>query len=249
MLENIKPTRILFLDTETAACAPDYAHLDPVLKHLWEEKVSYRLKEAETPANYFSQEAGLHAEFGRIVCVSIGKIIMQDAKQAFEIRTYDGVDTQAPDTISSNNEKRLLTDLADCLNKLPGDVQIAAYNGLGFDVGYICRRMIINGIKPPAKIDLSDKKPWDAQIIDPMALWRFGQNKHYCTLELMAYLLGIPTPKDELRGKDVSATYWAGELAKISRYCERDIVALASIVLKLKGLEIIRADDVVIKQN
>lgn len=238
MLENLNPARVLFFDIETASCVPNYAVLDPILKKLWDAKVEHRIKDSETSEQYFERESGLSAEFGRVVCISVGKLRLVDARYKIEIQTFSG------------DEAKLLGDFADMLNKFPSDISLCSYNGKEFDVPFLCRRMLLNGFSLPDKLDPTNKKPWDSSaLIDPMFLWRFGEFRHYTKMDLLAHLFGIPSSKGDIEGAGVSAAFWRGELERIVKYCQKDVVVLASILLKLKRFEQIQSEDVIVKNE
>ena len=236
MLYDFKPTRVLYFDCETASSVPNYATLPPALQRLWGERVKHKMKEGETVEQYFEREAGLSAEFGRIVCISVGKLRKADDDSfKIEIQTFSG------------DEKTLLKDFADLVGKLPNDVSLAAYNGREFDVPFICRRMILNGIHIPHQLNPTGKKPWDDNFIDPMLLWRLGEFRHYAKMDLLANLLDIPSSKGDIEGAAVSAAFWRGEADRIITYCQKDVVVLASILLKFAGLPIIQEANVSVK--
>lgn len=223
MLERFNPVRVVFLDIETAAAAKSFEELPDFLKQQWIERVSWQLKEGETPAQKFENEAGLHSEFSRIVCAVVGKLVKVEEQFRLETKQMSGT------------EHEILTELAETFGKLPQDVAVCAFNGLAFDVPTIARRMVIAGIKIPEVLDLSDRKPWEARIIDPMGLWRFGQPRHFCKMDLMAGLFGIESSKTEIKGEDVSRIFWSEGVARILKYCEADVRVLAQIFLKMKG--------------
>src|SRR6185369_17384068 len=191
MLENINPSNILFLDIETV---PQHAAFDDapkIIRDLWEKKSRFLIKDqAETPDSIYRQ-AGIYAEFGKVICISCGYF---SAEKKFRIKSYYGDD-----------EKKLLYEFADALNKffIRNDKLLCAHNGKEFDFPFLSRRMIVNGIKLPAVLDNSGKKPWEVNHLDTMELWKFGDYKSYTSLLLLATILGIPTPKDDIDGSMV----------------------------------------------
>lgn len=227
MLEDVQSDRVLFLDIETASIEPSYDKLSPALQTQWDNRIKRQLKPDQTPAEKFLEEAGLHSEFSKIVCVVIGKLSKVEDKYKLGVISLDDAD-----------EPKLLARLANYLaKKVPNDVRLVSFNGKEFDVPAICRRMLIHGIPIPYNIDPTDRKPWDFPLIDPMELWRFGDRRHYVKLELLCNLLGIDTPKDDIAGEDVSRVYWneEGGLKRIVAYCQKDVKALARVFLKMKG--------------
>lgn len=239
MLENIKPNRILFLDIETASIVPEFKDLTLPFQEQFKEKF-HRLYEAkeEPVETYFKNEAGLHAAFAKIVTCVIGKIV---SKEEMKLELV---------TIANKDEHKILAELCTYLNKMPEDVIICSFNGTEFDWPFICRRLLVAGMSIPSCLDFMSKKPWARNCLDPLEVWRFGSRHQYIKLELLALLLGLQSPKEELKGEDVSKCFWHDPdgLTKIAAYCRKDVQTLANIVLKLKGMNPILDEKVVVKQ-
>ena len=228
MLGHIKANRVIFLDIETAACEPDFERLSEAMKRHWIARCGWQLKEKETPATKFQAEAGLHSEFSKIICAVVGRLAQdKDGTWKLELKK-----------LADPSEAAILKELSETLGKLPNDVWVAAYNGKGFDLPTVGRRMLVQGIPVPPVFDLSDKKPWELRLLDPMELFRFGERRHYCSMDLMATLMGIPSSKTGIKGEDVSRVYWEGGLGRIVEYCAADVRVLAQIFLKMKELPI-----------
>ena len=229
MLENYNPENILFLDIETVPQYPSYDKLPLNLTALWETKAGqlagirkFSQEEIPNPAEVYDR-AGIYAEFGKIVCISTGVL----RKNSLRIKSYWGDD-----------EKELLIDFTDMLNKAKekGISYLCAHNGKEFDYPYMIRRMLINGLPVPSILDLSGKKPWEVNHLDTMELWKFGDYKNYTSLELLAAVFGIPTPKDDIRGSDVARVYWQDhDLPRIVTYCQKDVITIVNLVLRFKG--------------
>lgn len=229
---------ILFIDIETA---PQYAAFENVplpFQKLWEEKLARQrlLKEDETlPESY--ERAGLYAEFGKVICIVCGFI----EKDTFQLRAFYGDD-----------EKKVLTDFSAFLEQFTlyrkGIVQLCAHNGKEFDYPYIARRMLITKVPIPGILDNAGKKPWEVTLIDTLELWKFGDYKSYSSLNLLATIFGLPSPKQDLDGSKVGYTYWEKrDLEAIAKYCRADVVTLANVYLCLKGKEPFNEDIVVYK--
>ncbi|MDH3246341.1 MAG: ribonuclease H-like domain-containing protein, partial [Saprospiraceae bacterium] len=116
-----------------------------------------------------------------------------------------------------------------------------------FDIPYLCRRMIINSVGLPPMLKLSGKKPWEAKhLIDTMELWKFGDVKNYTSLDLLAAVLEVDTPKDDIDGSQVGPIFWKeGDLQRIVSYCEKDVLTVAQILLRLKGLPLLTEQQIV----
>ncbi|MBN2667728.1 MAG: 3'-5' exonuclease [Bacteroidales bacterium] len=222
----IDPKNILFLDIETVPFIHQYSDLSEEWQQLWDKKAKFLLKENNTPSEVY-ERAGIYAEFGKIVCISCGII---DAKNEVRIKSF-----------VAENEKDLLNEFASMLNKFYNKPEqlLAAHNGKEFDFPYIARRMLINEIQIPEILNLSGKRPWEIKHIDTMELWKFGDYKHFTSLELLAKLFNIPTPKDDINGADVARVYYEEkDLDRIKKYCEKDVQTLLKVYLKLNSLDI-----------
>jgi DNA polymerase elongation subunit (family B) len=235
MLKQIHLFDVLFLDIETVPAELDFDSLPPHFKEFWEKKSSSFRKENESAADVYHQ-AGLHAEFGKIICISVGIINRIKKENFFRVKSFFGDD-----------EKKLLSDFSDMLRNYLNrkEILLCAHNGKNFDFPFIARRMLINGIELPDILDTAGKKPWDSRFIDTMDLWKFGEYRHAVSLDLLAELFGIETPKEEMNGSMVAAVYWEEKnLRKIVRYCEQDVLCVAQLILKFKGLESIPDENI-----
>lgn len=225
MLYKLQLENILFLDIETVPEVGDYQELDDIKKELWEHKSQYQRKDDFT-AEEFYERAGIWAEFGKIICISVGYFNIKGAKREFRVTSFSG------------EESKLLRDFKNLLNthfKYPKNL-LCAHNGKEFDFPYIARRMIVHGIHLPYKLDLFGKKPWEVPHLDTMELWKFGDYKHYTSLKLMANILGIPSPKEDIDGSMVRDVYYEEkDLDRIVTYCELDVVTTAQVLLRLRN--------------
>ena len=234
MLTKIDLEHILFLDIETVPEAEDYDDLDTVKKELWEQKSRYQRKEEFTPKEFYDR-AGIWAEFGKIICISVGYFNLRNDLQEFRVTTFHG------------EESSLLKDFKSLLDghfRHPKHL-LCAHNGKEFDFPYIARRMIIHGIDLPYKLDLFGKKPWEVPHLDTMDLWKFGDYKHYTSLKLMANILGIPSPKEDIDGSMVRDVYYNDQnLDRIITYCELDVVTTAQVFLRLRNEKLLDDDEI-----
>ncbi len=237
MLNDIKKDQLLFLDIETVPQYQDWKELPEDFKALWDKKSNYFRKEEDTAEEVY-EKAGIYAEFGRIVCISVGMFAWQGPEQIFRMKSYAGQD-----------EKLLLTDFASMLRKFSaeGEKNLCAHNGKNFDFPYIARRMLINGVKLPGILDIAGKKPWEIKFLDTMEIWKFGEYKNFSSLSLLTALFDIPTPKDDINGSDVARVYYEEEdLPRIVTYCQKDVLALAQLILRWRGEAILKDNQVAI---
>ncbi|PKP04051.1 MAG: 3'-5' exonuclease [Bacteroidetes bacterium HGW-Bacteroidetes-6] len=215
-------SHILFLDIETVPAVPCYDDLSDRMKYFWDRKAE-NMKKAETDTSTsLYEKAGIFAEFGRIICVSVGTISDNKAK----IQSFFG-----------HNEKEMLEQFALFLQEMPsrGIRLLCAHNGKEFDFPYLCRRMMINGIRIPEILNIQGKKPWEIAHIDTMELWKFGDFKNFTSLDLLTELFDIPSPKGDISGADVARVYYEEEnLTRIVQYCQKDVVSLIQLLRRLQ---------------
>jgi predicted PolB exonuclease-like 3'-5' exonuclease len=229
MLEQYDLHNLMVLDIETV---PQYCTFDQVPEHiqkLWDLKTQYNRKEAT--AGEFYDRAGIWAEFGKIICISVG-IFTKGKNTGLRVKSF-----------FSGDEKELLIKFADLLHSQPSSLILCAHNGKEFDFPYICRRMLINGIIIPPQLEMSGKKPWEINHLDTMELWKFGDYKNFTSLSLLAAIFNIPTPKDDIDGSQVGHVYWVeNDLKRIAVYCQKDVVATAQLIRRYRGEELITDD-------
>ncbi len=233
MLDQYKIDNILFLDIETVPQEKSFDDVSESLQGLWDKKSEYFRNEEESPADVY-QRAGIYAEFGKIVCISVGFITVNGSKRILREKSYAGHD-----------EKVLLNDFAAMLNKNSRKF-LCGHNIKEFDIPYIARRMLINGITLPASLNIAGKKPWEVNFIDTLELWKFGDYKHYTSLNLLTNIFNIPSPKDDIDGSEVAGVYYEeNDVERIARYCEKDVLATTQLFLRFKGEPLIEEDKVV----
>lgn len=223
---------ILFIDIETVASTDDYASLSERMKVQWSRKANFFKRDSRlTDEELFHERAGIHAEFGKIVCVAVGKYLDNESGEL-------GLKTKV---YCSDNEKELLMEFKNMIEKMDSStLRFCAHNGKEFDYPYLCRRMLINSIYLPAVLNLSGKRSWEVQHLDTMEMWKFGDYKHFTSLDLLAALFNIPSSKSDIDGSQVNFVYHHDkDLKKIGEYCRADVVVLAQLFLKLKGYPLI----------
>jgi len=234
MLKRIKLENLLFLDIETVPLFAMYSELDKTAKQLWEQKTKYQRKEEFTPEEFYDR-AGIWAEFGKIVCISVGYFVFKGNLRNFRVKSFFG---EEKDIL--NNFKNLLETHFNKPYHL-----LCAHNGKEFDFPFIARRMIVNSIDIPFKLNLFGKKPWEVPHLDTLELWKFGDYKTYTSLKLMTHILGIPSPKDDIDGSEVRDVFYVNQdIDRIIRYCEKDTIAVAQIILRLRNEELLIDDGI-----
>jgi predicted PolB exonuclease-like 3'-5' exonuclease len=217
---------IFFIDIETVPQSHDFEDLSDNDKSHFTKKMRYASKtEDKSAEDLYHEKAGILAEFNKIVCISVGVLSHND----------DGIPFFKCRSFSGHNEKDLLAEFAQLLTENKKDYpSLCAHNGKEFDFPVLCRRMIINGIALPAQLNVAGKKPWETSFIDTLDLWKFGDYKHYTSLDLLAHVFGIASPKDDITGADVARVYYQEQdLPRIVTYCEKDVKTLTQVYMKL----------------
>jgi 3'-5' exonuclease len=231
---------ILFLDIETVSQYPAFADLSEDWQELWRHKAdSINRDKAPVTAEELYGRAAIYAEFGKVICISCGVLSGSPADRKLALKSFYGDD-----------EKDLLLRFWDLLHKWGSEGQkyLCAHNGKDFDFPYLCRRMVIHGMRLPSVLNLAGKKPWEIPHLDTMELWKFGEYKSYVSLNLLAHTLGIPTPKDDIDGSQVGDVYWVGrDLNRIVSYCQKDVFTVAQVFLRLHGETPIRPENIEIR--
>jgi predicted PolB exonuclease-like 3'-5' exonuclease len=231
---TIPLNKILFLDIETVPQYPKFEDLPESFKQLWTEKAERIDKEKKADDLY--ERAGIYAEFGKIICISVGLVYQVNNQYFIRIKSYFGHD-----------EKELLTRFFELLNAKysSDDNYLCGHNGKEFDFPYIARRALIHRLKLPKILDTAGCKPWEVRHLDTMELWRFGDYKNYTSLNLLSAIFDIPSPKDDISGKDVYKVYYQEkDLERIATYCQKDVVTLIRVYMRYRGDEMITDDKI-----
>jgi uncharacterized protein YprB with RNaseH-like and TPR domain len=234
MIEKINLNHILFLDIETVPEEAHFHSLDDEMKTLWEQKTQYQRKDDFSPEEFYDR-AGIWAEFGKIVCVSVGYFVVKGDIRNFRVTSFFG------------DEKKILRDFNNLLNNHFNQAQhiLCGHNAKEFDIPFLARRMIINQIPIPNKLNLFGKKPWEIPHLDTLELWKFGDYKHYTSLKLMCKVLGIPSSKGDIDGSQVGQVYYVEkDIDRIVTYCEKDTIAVAQIFLRLRREDLLIEDEI-----
>ena len=230
MLERLNIEKILFLDIETVPAFPSYSDMPEETRIFWDKKAD-TLKKTEDAPEITYHRAGIYAEFGKIICISVGIIKNKAGKSTIRIKSFSGHD-----------EKQVLIDFLELLNKKlkSPELLFCAHNGKEFDFPYLSRRILINGLKLPEPLKTNGKKPWEIPHLDTLDLWRFGDYKNYSSLELLAFVFNIPSPKDDIKGSDIWSVYWQEkDLDRIVTYCQKDVLTVAQLLNSYLGKPLI----------
>ncbi|MDA9809252.1 3'-5' exonuclease [Flavobacteriales bacterium] len=227
MLKNINYSKILFFDIETVPLEYDFKNLDERGQDLWSKKTRFIQERESLNAEEVYDRAGIYAEFGKVVCISMGFVLQKEGETQIRLKS-----------IANEDESTLLNEFIDLLNSYYNtpDFMFCAHNGKEFDIPFLCRRILIHGKKMPKMLNVSGKKPWEIKHLDTMELWKFGDFKNYTSLDLLTYVFKIPTPKDDMDGSQVSKVFYEDKnLDRIIHYCEKDVVATIQLFRKYQS--------------
>lgn len=233
MLTDIDLTKVLFLDIETVPLHDQFDKLSDTEQNLFSDKTAYQRRDGQTPEEYYDN-AGIWAEFGKIVCISVGYFAHLSPRE-FRVTSFSGKETELLEQFS-----HLLEEYFNTPEHL-----LCAHNGKEFDFPYIARRMIIQGMPLPKALQHHGKKPWQIPHLDTLELWKFGDYKHFTSLKLLTHVLDIPSPKDDIDGSMVKKVFYEEkDTARINEYCEKDVIAVVQIILRMRREELLTKDEI-----
>ncbi|MBP9873440.1 MAG: ribonuclease H-like domain-containing protein [Haliscomenobacter sp.] len=245
-MEQVDLTQVLFLDIETVSAYRNYEDMPEHFQELWQIKAKSFVPADAIPgpeawAAAYRDRAGIFAEFGKIICISVGVLRKVKENEEFHVVLK---------SFAGDDEGAILRDFSDLLRKSyfdPNKHYLCGHNIKEFDVPYICRRMVVHRLPLPNLLDLSSKKPWETKfLLDTMEHWKFGDRKSYTSLKLLAALLDFPSPKEDIDGSQVGRVYWEeNDLPRIALYCEKDVLATVQLALRFKRLPILEPGQVV----
>lgn len=238
-MNHIDLKKLLFIDIETVPAAFHFNRLAKKQQKLWAEKVNRYQNENINIEDLYKKRAGILAEFGQIICIAVGFITGNLPPHQIRIKAF-----------ASKNEKEVLLPFIELLNRSFQNVHqfyFCGHNIKEFDIPYICRRIVINSLPMPNALNLSGLKPWEVNHIDTLELWKFGDRKHYTSLNLLANILQIPSPKDDIAGKDVARVFWEEDnLSRIVTYCKKDVATVGQVMLRFKRQPLLTNDNIII---
>ena len=231
MIQNIPLEKVLFIDIETVPQSGDWNSLTETDQNLWDKKTKIQRKEDFTAEEFYKERGGIMAEFGKIICISVGIL---EKNEKLMIKSFFFF-----------FEKKLLEEFGEIFNRPKlRDVILCAHNGKEFDFPWIARRFLINGMQPPQPFQLFGKKPWEILHLDTLELWKFGDYKSFVSLELLANVFRIPTPKDDIDGSMVASIYYIEkDLPRIVKYCEKDVLTLANVFRRMRQEDLLEKSE------
>ena len=200
------------------------------------------IPEGMTAGEFYQHRAGVMAEFSRIVCISMAYFIKEHTL-SMRVKSFFHA-----------AESELLSEFILTMNKIESYNKrwcFAGHNIKEFDIPFICRRMLMNGLPLPPYLQLQNMKPWETNIVDTFQYWRFGDFKNFTSLKLLAAAMGLPSPKDDIDGSMVGELYWTGSpeeraanLKRIVTYCQKDVITTGNIILSFKNIPPIQTEEI-----
>jgi len=230
-------SNVLFLDIETVSAKRDFSQLDERLQNAWTKKALSLDQECTDAAEAYFKKAAIYAEFGKIIVIGIGYFHTNE-KGELCFRTK---------SLANDQEEALLHSFLEVLHSFEQkDVFLCAHNGKEFDFPYLCRRLLVNGLQLPNCLQIAGRKPWQVHHYDTLEMWKFGDRKHFTSLELLAAVFGIPSSKTAIDGSQVNRTYYEDQnINLIADYCRQDVVVLAQLFLKMNGLTLPKQENII----
>lgn len=238
-MQQIAIENLFLIDIETVSGVQHFQLLDDEWKELWTEKILKTLPPGTTPEEYYPQRAAILAEFAKVICISTGYFKKENDEWQLRIKSF-----------YSENEKEVLESFIKMLHQLHSKNARWVFTGHNikeFDIPFLSRRMMVNGISIPPYIDFQNMKPWETPVLDTLHLWRFGDYKHYTSLKLLAATLEVPSPKDDIDGSKVGEVFWKEkDLKRIAVYCQKDVATVANVILKFKNLPLLKEEQIIL---
>lgn len=218
---------LLFIDIETVAETNNY--LIYKKKKIREER--YCNEKEGTEEERYNNRAPIHAEFAKIVCISV---VARNKDNSIKKISF-----------CWDDEKKVLEDFFQLLNAAPS-ANLWGHNVKNFDIPFICKRAIINSLRIPKVLDYWTYPAWKMDaVVDTMEL-RKRSAFLSTSLELIASCLDLPSPKSIMNGDEVSSIYWESlnnaewhqqKLMEIKDYCEWDALTSLFIYEKMQSPE------------
>jgi hypothetical protein len=220
----------------------ELAEKNPRKAELWKTKVEKAYaKDPEKWGDYrksYAEQAPLSAEFGRIVCASFcyfsnvlvgGKMVWQGKMKSF-------YDKEGSETSEASSVLKPVSELLYNIDRAGKSMRLCGHNIKKFDIPWLVKRMTINEVPVPVQLQVWGKKPWEVTHLDTSELWSLGNWDSYVSLDLLSCSLGIPSPKDQMKGEYVGRAFWEDKsYEKIKNYCEEDVKCVGRICHKLSS--------------
>lgn len=231
---------LLMIDIETVPQVPAFNNLSAEWQKLFFDKISKMMPENQTVEDTYRQKAGILAEFAKVICIST----------AFFYEDKGGNLCLKIKSIYGDDEATVISEFNELVNRFAQrnrNFRFAGHNIREFDIPFLCRRMLVNGITLPPSFQIQGAKPWEINMLDTLQWWKFGDYKNYISLHLLANVLGIPTSKSDIDGSMVQDVYYLEhDLKRIVEYCQRDVIVVAQVIQRFKGFPLIKNECIIV---
>ena len=196
----------LFFDIETIPSAEEHREVHIEIIQKLNSKKNKTVEEIHLDTSF-------EGTFGRICCIGIIK---------------EGLKGITKKEVFLGTEKEILTQFW----KTAVDVQqFVGHNIWNFDLPFIYKRSIINGVKP--RWDISFARYRNIPIYDTQQEWELWGYQKAQKLDTLAKVLGLPTSKDEMDGSMVWKYYQEGRIDEICKYCMKDVELTRQVYYKM----------------
>ena len=189
-----------------------------------ESRITKKMTEDEVKQEVYRQTAAFFPEFGKVACISMA-FVTKDGNVKFE-------------SFCGQNEVEILMNTRKIFDKVEGlGFELCGQNIKNFDIPFLAKRFVINGLKPPKLFPSHNTKPWELKVLDTRDVWNFG-GKSIGSLDLICSVLKVDSPKNgEVKGDSVTSNFWSGKYEEIKTYCQKDVKALVDIITKFNNLK------------
>lgn len=222
---------VLFVAVETVPQTANLHELPPRLQLAWLNKTKALLTQDDHkgPNDLYCEQAGLYAEFGKIIAITVAYFHKHEPENELELRVKS--------ISAADDEKKVLEEFKNLLNERfdPNRLRLCAHNGKEFDFPFLCRRMLVHCIPIPSALAFAGKKPWEVPHLDTMEMWMFGNRKYYTSLETLAALFDIPADEPFLPGEEVSRIFYEeGDMQKIISRGQQQVITTAQLYMRYR---------------
>jgi hypothetical protein len=176
----------------------------------------------EDPEEAKRKLMGTNPFFGEIVCIGLG----YEANGSFKTKALIG------------EEKQILTEFWEILSKFNGT--FVSYNGIEFDAWFVITRTMMYNITITNKNFIDTRRFQKRPHFDVKQILSDWDKYRSITLNLACDYLGVSSPKDGLKAKDVWQAYAEGRIDEIAEYCLKDITATYQIYNIVKNYTLMR---------
>lgn len=209
---------VLFFDIETAHGDYSFGEESDMFD-AWEYDHAKEVNDVTELIDLYMSTAPLMGEFGRIACITVGAV--RDGKVVLK-------------TFKDSDEKVLLQQFMESVTKFANNKTVlCGHNILDFDIPFVAKRCIVNRVELHLLFDTAHLKPWETSVLDTAVLWKGTGWKKQSFLSVLS-CLGLPSPKDDISGKDVGRVYWEEGVNRIATYCEKDVLQTVNLFRALR---------------